>query len=205
MTTRDSSRLVLVSKALARGSLLMVACLGGGLATTGCGSTTATNAEPFPEFEGVWAIDTDTSTLSCPQEMDIGTISFSLWGSTTTMAAGVLTDLVETAGSGCFFGYDVMDKVQVATIPNPDPFTGMPPRCKLGISSMDDSNIVLLPNASPPWSFSLLQPVKGMAPKAQIAGTAGATVSVPDSNGNINPLTPCIFVAQVNLHKLAQP
>jgi hypothetical protein len=192
-----------VSQALARrgGALLMLVCLGAG---AGCGSTTTTSAEPFPQFEGVWAIDDDTSVLHCPQEVGLENLPFSIWGGTITMAAGVLTDLVETNGT-CSLGYDADVAKNMASLANPDPYTGMAPTCTLSLGS-DGSNIVFTPTtATSPWVFNLLAPVKDKAPTAQLVGVAAATVTLADANGNLATLTPCMFVAQVNLHQYAKP
>lgn len=201
MTTRDRSRFVLVSQALGRRPGLFFSLWVVALAAAGCGSS-STDPQPFPEFEGVWAIDDDTSSLSCPMEVGLDSVPFSIWNTSVTMDAGVLGDLIE-AQDICRFSYDVMGKI--ATLANPDPYTGMAPTCKVSVSSTDDSNVVLAPTASPVWTFKLLAPVQGKAPTAQIVGAAGATVSLADSNGNLQTLTPCTFAAQLNLHKIAKP
>ena len=202
MTTRDSSGLHSMSKVLTvrGGALAMLCCLGGGVIAAGCGSTTS--GEPFPEFEGVWLVDTDASSLNCRMEVGLENVPFPLWGSTVTIAAGVLTDLVGTDGL-CLFNYDVKGKV--ATVPTPDPYTGAAPTCTISVSSMDASNVLLAPDPTTPISFKLLQPVKGAAPTAQIVGSAAATVSLADATGQLQPLTPCMFAAQVKIHKLAKP
>jgi hypothetical protein len=120
------------------------------------------------------------------------------------MSAGVLSDLVETNGT-CSFGYDADVAKNMASLANPDPYTGMAPTCTLSLAS-DGSNIVFTPTTTTsPWVFDLLAPVKGKAPTAQLVGVAAATVTLADSNGNLSTLTPCMFVAQVNLHQYAKP
>lgn len=152
----------------------------------------------------MWLVDSDTSTLKCPQEVGLENVSFPLWasGSTVTIAAGVLTDLVGTDGA-CLFDYNVKGKI--ASVPTPDPYTGKPPACTISISAMDASNVLLASDATVPISFALLVPVKGAAPTAQVVGSAAVTVSLADATGQLQQLTPCTFAAQVNVHKLAKP
>jgi len=209
MTTKDPSRFVLVSKALRRSGLFLPLALAAG-AIAGCGSNSSSgDSQPFPEFEGVWVANSgdDTSSLNCPMEVGLENVPFQIYGTTTTIEAGVLTDLAET-DSACLFNYDVMGKI--ATIPATDPYTGKAPTCTINLSD-GMSTVVLDPNPSPVWTFKLLAPVTGQAPTAQIVGAAAATVSlaVTDSSGNptgqLQTLTPCTFAAQVNIHKIAKP
>jgi len=203
MTTSDPSRFVLVSKALARRAGLFLCLAAGVVSAAGCGSSSSTDGQPFPEFEGVWAISDgdDNSSITCPMEVGLDDVPFTIVNSTVTIEAGVLTDLVET-DTPCRFNYNVMGKI--ATMPTTDPYTGKDPTCPLNLGT-DGSNVVLAPNATPVWTFKLLAPVTGEAPTAQIVGTAAAAVTLADQNGNLQKLTPCIFTAQIDLHKIAKP
>ena len=203
MTTSDPSRFVLVSRGLARRAGLFMCLAAGAVSADGCGSSSSSDAQPFPEFEGVWAISDgdDNSSITCPMEVGLDDVPFTIVNTTITIEAGVLTDLVET-DTPCRFNYNVMGKI--ATMPTTDPYTGKAPTCTLSLGS-DGSNVVMAPNATPVWTFKLLAPVTGEAPKAQIVGTAGAMVTLADSNGNLQQLTPCTFAAQINLHKIAKP
>ena len=201
MTSSDPS--VLLSKASARRAGLFLCLMGGAFPAAGCGSSSS-DAPPFSEFEGVWAINVgdDNSAITCPSEVNLDNVPFTIVSSAMTIQAGVLTDLVET-DTLCRFNYDVMGKI--ATMPTTDPYTGKPPTCTISLSSSDGSNVVLDPNATPVWTFKLLAPVTGQAPAAQIIGTADAAVTLADSNGNLQKLTACTFAAHIDLHKIAKP
>jgi hypothetical protein len=193
------------------GLALALAVCGGGAALAGCGSS-SDGAQPFPEFEGKWIVDVDTSAVSCPQTMSFGTVAFSPWSmsgtlpgmilGSVTLEAGVSTDLVETSGQ-CSFGFDVKGKY--AVVSNPDPFTGQVPICPIPVNG-DGSSVVLgAPSAAQPLTFQLDKPVPKMAQVAFIVGATDATVTIADLNGNLTPFPPCTFAAQVKLHKFAKP
>jgi len=207
MTTRDPSRFVLVSRALARraGTLLLLAMAGGAL-LAGCGdSATATGSDPFAEYEGVWAVDMDDSVINCPTEVDLQNQPFSIWNSSFTIAAGVLSDIVEVQGA-CQLNYDVDSSKHVATLQNPDPYTKAAPTCQLTIDATTGENIVLDPvtDGGSAWTFQLLQPTAGEAPPAQIVGSADVVLKLADQLGNIQTLN-CKFAPHVDAHKIAKP
>lgn len=207
MTNRVPSRFVLVSRALARrAAILPLLCAAaGGLG--GCGdSGSSASADPFDEYEGVWAIDSDDSAIDCPTEVDLRNRPFSIWGSEFTIAAGVLTDIVEVQGQ-CPLNYDVNRDKHVATLPNPDPYTNAAPTCKLTIDSSTGENIVLSPatGADSPWTFQLLQPTAGKAPPAQILGSADVVLTLQDSTTGILQNINCKFAPHVDAHKIAKP
>ena len=203
MTTSDPSRFVLVSRALARRAGLFMCLAAGAVSAAGCGSSSSSDAQPFPEFEGVWAISDgdDNSALTCPMDLGMDAVPFTIVNTTVTIEAGVLTDLVET-DTPCRFNYNVTGKI--ATMPTTDPYTGKAPTCTLSLGS-DGSNVVVDPNSTTVWTFKLLAPVAGKAPTSQIIGTADATVTLADSNGNLQQLNPCTFSAHIDLHKIAKP
>ena len=196
----------------------------------GCGSSSS-NEEPFADYQGVWTVDTDQSTLSCPQSMEIGTdgmMPFSPWTAsplpnvktgTVTLEAGVLADLVQTQGV-CAFNFDVMTKTATATVLNPDPYSGQAPACIIPVTFVEGGNFVpapaltqvigetsrvtLTPGAGQ-LSFQLLEPQKGQAPTAQLLGSANAQLVLEDIDGVLVTLPPCTFSARVKLHKIAKP
>lgn len=205
------------------GAVLAVSAVVGG-----CDSTTA--GEPFPDFEGVWAVDLDQSSISCPQTKGLGNdgiVAFSPWTAmplpnvkigTVTLEAGVLTDLVETHDL-CAFNYNVSKKTAIANVPSPDPYTGAPPSCTIPVTLVDDTNfapapavtqvladpsrVVLTPGPDQ-LSFQLVAPEKGKAPTAQILGSADVSLMLV-SNSVLTTFPPCTFSAQVKLHKIAKP
>jgi hypothetical protein len=212
-----------------RASLWASAALLAGVVMAGCESSTP--GQPFPDFEGVWAVDLDQSSLSCPQTMSIGNngvMPFSPWTAmpvpnvkqgTVTLEAGVLTDLVETNGL-CAFNFNVSKKENSATVPVPDPYTGAAPSCIIPVTFVNDTDVapdpgvsqvlgdpsrVTLTPAAGALSFQLLAPEKGKAPTAQIIGSAAANLVLLDVDMNLQTLPPCTFSAQVKLHKIAKP
>jgi hypothetical protein len=196
----------------------------------GCGSSSS-DEEPFADYRGVWTVDTDQSTLSCPQSMEIGTdgmMPFSPWTAsplpnvktgTVTLEAGVLADLVQTQGV-CPFNFDVMTKTATATVLNPDPYSGQPPACIIPVTFVggntfvpapllsqfigETSRVTLTPGVGQ-LSFQLLEPQKGQAPTAQILGSANAQPVLEDIDRVLVTLPPCTFSARVKLHKIAKP
>ena len=215
-----------------RVSLWASAVLAASAVVAGCESNTP--GQPFPDFEGVWAVDLDQSALSCPQTKGIGNdgvVPFSPWTAmplpnvkqgTVTLEAGVLTDLVETTGL-CAFNFNVSKKEfsgTLATVPSPDPYTGTAPNCIIPVTFVSDtdfapapavtqvlgdaSRVTLTPGVDA-LSFQLLAPEKGKAPTAQIIGAADANLMLADSNNIVQTLPPCTFSAQVKLHKIAKP
>jgi hypothetical protein len=198
-------------------------------ALAGCDADSA--GQPFPDFEGVWSIDIDQSSLSCPQTKAIGNdgvVPFTPWAAmplpnvttgTVTLEAGVLTDLVETHGL-CAFNFNVAKNETSATVPNPDPYTGGAAACTIPVSFVSDtafaptpalnqflgdgSRVTLTPGPEQ-LSFQLLPPEKGKAPAAQILGSAAASLMLVDSNMILQTLPPCTFSAQVKLHKIGKP
>jgi len=179
----------------------------------GCDSSNGSD-QPFPEFEGRWAVDVDTSSVTCPQA-DVGMQAISPWSNppaaegaglgVVTVEAGVLTDLIETS-SECAFNYNVNPKIAEASVPNPDPYTGAPPKCVMPLPRGDGSSLILSSDKTQPLTFQLDRPVKGMAQVAYITGAADATVMLTDSFGG-DPQTydGCTFAASVKLHKIAKP
>lgn len=207
MLTRDPSRFVLVSRALARraGTLLLLSVAGGAL-MAGCGdSATASDDDRFAEYEGVWAVDTDDSVIDCPTEVDLQNQPFSIWNDTFTMAGGVLADIVEVQGS-CQLNYHVDPSKHVATLINPDPYTNAAPTCQLTIDASTGENLVITPvtDGASAWTFQLLQPTPGVAPPAQIVGSANVVLMLADVVGNLQTLN-CKFAPHVDAHKIAKP
>ena len=196
---------------LAAGVLIaMVACAAGAASLTGCDSSTG--GPPFPEFEGRWVVDADSSTLSCPPEAGVMSQAFSTWSNLGTatggvvgvvsLEAGVLTDLVDTARP-CVMGFDV--KGTVATVPNTNPYTGKPSVCVVPLNGNDGSTAALTSKPEMPLTFQLAKPVKGMAQQAGITGGAEATLVLPDSTGQLTQLPTCTLAVQVGLHKITKP
>jgi len=212
-----------------RVSVWASALLVAGAVVAGCDSSTP--GQPFPDFEGVWSVDIDQSSLSCPQTKAIGNdgvVSFSPWTAMplpnvkqgiVTLEAGVLTDLVETQGL-CGFNFNVSKKEASATVPVPDPYTGTAATCTIPVTFVsgtdfapapavtqvlgETSRVMLTPGVGT-LSFQLLAPEKGKAPAAQIIGSADANLMLVDSNMILQTLPPCTFSAQVKLHKIAKP
>ena len=212
-----------------RASLWAGAILVAGAAVAGCDSSTP--GQPFPDFEGVWSVDLDQSSLSCPQTKAIGNdgiVPFSPWTAMplpnvkqgiVALEAGVLTDLVETQGL-CGFNFNVSKKENSATVPVPDPYTGTAPTCTIPVTFVDGTNFaptpalnqflgdgsrVMLTPGVGALSFQLLAPEKGKAPAAQLIGSADANLMLLDNNMVLQTLPPCTFSAQVKLHKIAKP
>jgi len=220
MTHGDSSRPgssseTWVSRAIAAAARGAVgALLLGATAAVAAGCDTSNDsAQPFPEFEGRWAVDVDSSSITCPQTV-IGMQSISPWSNPptvdgeslglVTLEAGVLTDLIETS-SECRFTYNVNPKVAEASVANPDPYTGSPPRCVMPLLRADGSHLVLASSKTQPLTFQLAMPVKGMAQVAYITGAADATVKLTDDFGTLQTYEGCTFAASVKLHKIAKP
>lgn len=208
MTTRDPSRFVLVSRALARGArTLMLASALAGVLLTGCGDSGGSpDSDPFSEYEGVWAIEKDASSIDCgPGNPDLHELSFTIWSGSFTIAPGVLADLVEIQGA-CQLNYRVDASNHVATLLNPDPYTSAAPTCHLTIDASTGENLVLMPqtDGNSPWTFKLLQPVAGQAPTAEIVGGADVVLMLADIVGNLQTLD-CKFTPQVRAHKIAKP
>jgi hypothetical protein len=191
---------------------VLVAVMGCAVAAafvTGCGSSS--DGPPFPEFEGRWAVDADTSTLSCPQTTDLMSLSFSPWSNTETagggvarvvaLEAGVLTDLVDTARP-CVFGFDV--KGTVGTVPDIDPYSGKPPVCVVPVNGDGSSTAELTSQVDHPLTFQLAKPVKGMAQQAFITGAADVTLFFLNSVNEFDEVKPCTLAAQVGLHKITK-
>jgi hypothetical protein len=187
----------------------LVGWAAGAASLIGCDSSSG--GPPFPEFEGRWVVDNDSSTLSCPQTMEIMTIPFSTWSNIGTasggiagvvnLEAGVLTDLVDTARP-CVLAFDVKDTW--AAVPNIDPYTGKPPICVVPVNGGDGSTAALTSKADTPLTFQLAKPVKGMAQQAYITGGADATLFLLNSSNQLDKLPPCTVAAQVGLHKITK-
>jgi len=104
--------------AVTRASVVALLLASGASLGAGCDSSNDSD-QPFPEFEGRWAVDVDKSSVTC-QQTDIGMQAISPWSDpptapgeslgVVTIEAGVLTDLVETS-SECLFGYNVNPKI----------------------------------------------------------------------------------------------
>jgi len=199
--------------AVTRASVVALLLASGASLGAGCDSSNDSD-QPFPEFEGRWAVDVDKSSVTC-QQTDIGMQAISPWSDpptapgeslgVVTIEAGVLTDLVETS-SECLFGYNVNPKIAEATVANPDPYTGSPAKCVMTLPRQDGSNLVLLSNnTQSPLTFQLEKPVKGMAQVADLTGAAEATVNLMDDFGNLTTYEGCTFAAQAKLHKIAKP
>jgi hypothetical protein len=211
MTTRDPSRFVLVPRALARRWGILLFSCAAALAAGCSDSGGSADNDPFAEYEGVWAVDKDqdTSSLSCPGDPDptLANVKFSLWGSEVIISRGVLTDIVEVQGA-CQFNYDVDASMHVATLASPDPYTGKPPSCTVGVGQNAGEEAVITPLTSndSPWLFKLLKPVAGAAPTAQIVGTANVVLTLSDQlTGQLQTST-CVFAAEVeSMHKIAKP
>lgn len=218
----DSSRPASLSKTPAARSILGAAFVaarlavlvggGGAVVLAGCGSSD--DGQPFPEFEGRWAVDVDTSAVTCPQ-MEIGMQAISPWSNPptapgellgiVTLEAGVLTDLVETGGE-CYFHYKVDPKFAEAHVANPDPYTNGPPRCVMPLRRADGSSLVLESSMTQPLTFQLQKPEPGSAQIAVITGAANATVNIAEGGGSdITTYEGCTFAAQAKLHKIAKP
>ena len=54
------------------------------------------------------------------------------------------------------------------------------------------------------WTFQLLQPTPGVAPPAQIVGSANVVLMLADVVGNLQTLN-CKFAPHVDAHKIAKP
>ena len=207
MTTIDPSRFVLVPRALARraGALLLLS-MTAGAPLAGCGDNgLSPGVDPFAEYDGVWAIDKDESSIDCPTEVDLHNQPFSIWNSSFIMESGVLADIVEVQGS-CQLNYHVDPSHHTATLLNPDPYTSAAPTCQLTIDASTGENLVLSPvtMGDQAWTFQLLQPTPGKAPPSQIVGTANVVLMLADVLGNLQTLN-CKFAANVNAHKIAKP
>lgn len=208
MISRSSSRFVLVSRALARraGALVLVTALGGAL-MAGCGdSGGSSDKDPFSEYEGVWSVDMDLSAIDCgPANPDLHNVTFTIWNGSFTIAAGVLTDIIEVPGS-CQLDYDVDASKHIATLVSPDPYTNAAPSCHLTIDTSTGENLVLTPQTTgdSPWTFELLQPVAGQAPTAKIVGSADVVLMLADVVGNLQTVN-CKFTPQVHAYKIAKP
>lgn len=189
---------------------VVVGCAAGVVSFAGCESSSS--GPPFPEFEGRWVVDADTSTLTCPPAANIMTMPFSTWSNLGTatgglagvvnLEAGVLTDLVDTARP-CVFGFDVNGTV--AMVPNTDPYTGQAPVCVVHVNGDDRSTVGLTSKADTPLTFQLAKPVKGMAQQAFIKGGADAAFTLLNSDdGTLEKLPVCTVAAQVSLHKITK-
>ncbi|HEY8922973.1 MAG TPA: hypothetical protein VIU64_01260 [Polyangia bacterium] len=203
-----------VSRRIAARATATALLLAGIAALGACGDSSSGTDQPFPEFEGRWAVDADASSISCPQD-EIKTQAISPWSAppgaegaglgVVTLEAGELTDLIETS-SECSFGYNVSAKFAEASVANPDPYTGNPSTCVMPLPRADGSSLTLMVgDTQSPLTFQLLKPVKGKAQTAQIVGSADATVKVSDILGNLQTFEGCTFAASVQLHKIAKP
>jgi len=187
--------------------------LGGIAPLAACGDSSSGTDQPFPEFEGRWAVDSDSSTISCSQA-EVGMQLISPWSKPpaaegaglgiVTLEAGVLTDLIETS-SECQFAYDVDPKVAVASVPARDPYTGDPSKCVMPLPRGEGSHLILASSKTQPLTFQLAMPVAGKAQVAYITGAADATVKATDFFGELQTYDGCTFAAQVTLHKIAKP
>jgi len=187
--------------------------LGAMVSLGACGDSSSGTDQPFPEFEGRWAVDVDSSTISCPQA-EVGMQPISPWSKPpevegaglgiVTLEAGVLTDLIETS-TECQFTYDVNPKVAEATVPHLDPYTGNPSKCVMPLPRGEGSHLVLASSKDQPLTFQLNMPVKGKAQIAYIKGAADATVKATDFFGVLQTYDGCTFAALVQLHKIAKP
>ncbi len=167
-------------------------------ALTGCESS---SDGAFDEFVGTWKVEPVTSQFALTCTFLTRPLQFPLWD-VLEMGEGVLSDLAETSGA-CPFFYDVVQKT--ATVPNPDPYTGKAPICRLDQST--DMVTAFLEFQPMNWKFNLLQPQKGQPPRAQMIGTAVVPLIVvdPATGAEIpDPEGPCLYDVRADLTKIAK-
>jgi hypothetical protein len=165
----------------------------------GCSSEGNTDVE---EFLGTWTVDaaTSTFTLTCP--FLEAPIPFQLW-SVLRIEEGTLSDLVDLGGP-CPTYYDVTKK-GTATIVSPDPFTKAAPICRIDESTEDAQGYLELQFAD--WRLLHLKPVKGEAPRGQLAGSANAplfSVDAVTGDATADPDGACMFNVNANLTKIGK-
>lgn len=172
------------------------------LAVTASAGCSDSDGGAFDEYTGTWTIDPDPAkaifTLTCPFLTD--PLPFQLW-SLVRLEEGTLSDLIDLGGP-CPVYYDVSGKT--ATLASPDPFTKMAPICRIDESSDTVAAFLELQYAN--WKLSLLAPVKGEAPKAQLIGTANAPFFTVDADGipQPDPAGDCSYNVHADLTKVGQ-
>jgi hypothetical protein len=163
------------------GALALTAC--GALAGCG-GSSSSSSLGPAGNFIGRWELDGTTSTFSinCPTSMLSGAAA--IWVE-LVFDHGVLSDLSETSGACLAPGiaFDVDSKGTVATVSNPDPYTGMAPVCSLVIGNDTAGLPVYLDLTFTNLTFTSLAAVKDQAPTALLSGTATGAIVQDDGSG----------------------
>lgn len=170
-----------------------------GAGTAGCSSGGNSDVE---EFLGTWTVDAEDShfTLTCPF-LDMP-LPFQLW-SVIRLEEGTVSDLVELGGP-CPTYYDVTKK-GTATIVSPDPITKAAPICRIDESTDTVKGYLELQFAD--WRLLHLQPVKGEAPKGQLAGSANAplfTVDAMTGEATADPNGDCLFNVNAKLTKIGR-
>lgn len=170
-----------------------------GTATAGCSDG---EGGALDEFTGTWSIDPDPAksmfTLTCPFLTD--PLPFQLW-SLVRLEEGTLSDLVDLGGP-CPAYYDISGKI--ATLASPDPHTQMAPICRIDEST--DTVTAYLELQFTNWKISLLAPVKGESPKAQLIGIANAPFFTVDADGipQPDPDGDCSYNVRADLSKIGQ-
>ncbi|HMF44452.1 MAG TPA: hypothetical protein VKQ32_27450 [Polyangia bacterium] len=204
------------SRSRAVASAALVLALSGGLAA-GCGGSSS--GGPEDAFIGRWF-------QQSPNPADPTATGFNLtctdpaWTSLTQpiqfwtelqFEHGTLTTLAET-GPGCP-GINYTIKGKAATVPHPDPYTGMDPGCVIQFTNTDASGnsfpafLVITPGDAANWSFMLLDTKSsGGAPQGRLAGSAtGHIITVDATNTVIMSNPDCTYAGMDTYYRLTQP
>ena len=163
----------------------MAAGLTMGLATlaAGCGGKT----DDVSEFIGLWELDQTLDANNMPPPSFQAVCSMLGTGDaplffTMRFERGTVSDLIDTAG--CVMTYDVDGKSAKIQPTFPFAISTTMTQQLCDIPAGDGATFFEIEPTPGNWSFNLLAPVKGQAPRAQLTGAATMTVLQVDSTTN---------------------
>jgi hypothetical protein len=197
-----------------------VLALSGGV-VAGCGGGSGSGG-PEDAFEGRWFQESPNPQdplatgfqLTCTDANFTGYSQPIQFWQELLFEHGTLTTLTET-GPGCP-GINYTVKGKAATVPHPDPYTGMDPGCVIQFTYTDASGanlpagLIIRPGDAANWSFMLLDTKSptGGAPQGRLAGSAAGHIVVLDATGSTIQLESspdCTFAGMDTYFRLTQP
>ena len=184
------------------------------LLTLGCGGGGSGDSDgAAAAFMGHWELDSATTTssftLKCPAT--VGSVAFPIW-SELVLDHGVLTDLTDVSTGACSapgINYDIDSKGVVASVVNPDPYTGNPPLCHWVFASDSNGLPVFIDFTFTDLTITKLQASSTeKAPRVLYAGTASGPLMQDDgtASGNFVTADTCTYSGTGDVfHRTTQP
>jgi hypothetical protein len=181
------------------------------LLVLGCGGSSSSDPDgKAGAFMGHWEIEGATSsfTINCPATL--GSVAFPIW-TELVLDHGVLTDLtdVSTACSAPGMSFNIDSKGVVASVVDPDPYTGNPPLCHWVLFADSNGLPVFID-----WTFTDLTITKlqtsssEKAPRVLFGGMAMGPLMNDDGSGTGNFVTAdtCSYSGTGDVfHRTTQP